>query len=501
MGQGSTSSTIGRICIRSAALLQVLRLTANVFSHIPPVQLERRLALNRWVVMSIGIAGASSTTSLWVVAIETLHLIARFCAAQSNSISHPYNSHSISVLSRLSRRYTQLDSLFYAVQAAVFAVCIARIHKRARFEIRAFSAAVARFYPSAVSRVVPSPTLSSRPSLQAHFQAIIGWFATPWWNVEHIKDITYATPEEILASGGPKIIPRLQLDILRKKNSHHNRPILIYIHGGAWLFGDKRLRTLPICHYFASTENWVVLNINYRMAPAFRLEDMLVDIKRAIRWARSNNHVHGGDSRFIAISGGSAGGHLCSLAALTANWPQFQPGFEDTDTTVQACLPWYPAVGHVYASAAWKRWFLEAIVQMKPRESLVRYDMGTDEWCDPMAVIHRMSTQERIARVPPFFVIEGTFDNIVEPRLVRAFVSELCKETKLPVGYLEVPGAHHAFDLSFSPKLIYALWAAGNAMETLYNTWLALNGSNQTILGTATFPNSAQTEEQIVVTD
>ena len=48
-----------------------------------------------------------------------------------------------------------------------------------------------------------------------------------------------------------------------------------------------------------------------------------------------------GDPDFIAITGGSAGGHLSSLAALTANDPTFQPGFEDVDTRVQAAVPFY----------------------------------------------------------------------------------------------------------------------------------------------------------------
>ena len=49
----------------------------------------------------------------------------------------------------------------------------------------------------------------------------------------------------------------------------------------------------------------------------------------------------GGDPEFVVITGGSAGGHLSSLAALTANDPQFQPEFEEADTRVQAAVPFY----------------------------------------------------------------------------------------------------------------------------------------------------------------
>ena len=66
-------------------------------------------------------------------------------------------------------------------------------------------------------------------------------------------------------------------------------------------------------------------------------------MKQALRWVRENIAEYGGDPGFVAITGGSAGGHLCALAALTANQPEFQPGFEEVDTTVQAAVPFYGA--------------------------------------------------------------------------------------------------------------------------------------------------------------
>ena len=64
-------------------------------------------------------------------------------------------------------------------------------------------------------------------------------------------------------------------------------------------------------------------------------------MKRALAWVKDNIADHGGDPDWVAITGGSAGGHLCSLAALTPNDPQFQPGFEDADTSVTAAVPFY----------------------------------------------------------------------------------------------------------------------------------------------------------------
>ena len=78
------------------------------------------------------------------------------------------------------------------------------------------------------------------------------------------------------------------------------------------------------------------VSINYRLSPRSTWPDHIVDVKHAIAWVQANIAEYARDPDFIAITGGSAGGHLSSLAALTANDPTFQPGFEDVDTRVQA---------------------------------------------------------------------------------------------------------------------------------------------------------------------
>ncbi len=81
--------------------------------------------------------------------------------------------------------------------------------------------------------------------------------------------------------------------------------------------------------------------INYRLSPRATWPAHIVDCKRAVAWVREHIAEYGGDPGFIAVSGGSAGGHLSSLLALTPNQPEWQPGFEDMDTSVDACLPFY----------------------------------------------------------------------------------------------------------------------------------------------------------------
>ena len=115
---------------------------------------------------------------------------------------------------------------------------------------------------------------------------------------------------------------------------------MVYIHGGAWIIGDKREQGKPMMYELVA-RGWVCVAINYRLSPKATWPDHIVDAKRAVAWVKEHIAEYGGDPSFVAVSGGSAGGHLCALLALSAGDPAYQPGFEDADTSVQACVPFY----------------------------------------------------------------------------------------------------------------------------------------------------------------
>lgn len=117
-------------------------------------------------------------------------------------------------------------------------------------------------------------------------------------------------------------------------------PVLFQIPGGAWTLGNKRGQAHPLMSHLAEL-GWICVAINYRHSPRNTWPAHIIDVKRALAWVKGHIAEYGGDPEFIAITGGSAGGHLSALAALTPNDPEFQPGFEDADTRVQAAVPFY----------------------------------------------------------------------------------------------------------------------------------------------------------------
>ena len=132
------------------------------------------------------------------------------------------------------------------------------------------------------------------------------------------------------------------LDIWRRPDLDRNgrAPVLLQVPGGGWTTGSQRGQAHPLMSHLAQL-GWVCVSINYRVSPRSTWPEHVIDVKQAIAWVKAHIAEYGADPDFIAITGGSAGGHLSSLAALTANDPNFQPGFEEADTRVQAAVPFY----------------------------------------------------------------------------------------------------------------------------------------------------------------
>jgi acetyl esterase/lipase len=178
----------------------------------------------------------------------------------------------------------------------------------------------------------------------------------------------------------------------------------------------------------------VCVSVNYRLGPHERWPAMIVDVKRAVAWVREHVAEYGGDPGFVAISGGSAGGHLASLAALTAGDPAFQPGFADADTTLAAAVPVYGV--HDFSV---DEHGLFALLEHKVIGTTHLDDADTWRQASPL---HRAVS----GGVPPFLVVHGSADTIVSVGQSRRFVRRL-REVGAEVRHAELPRAQHGFDM------------------------------------------------------
>jgi acetyl esterase/lipase len=242
----------------------------------------------------------------------------------------------------------------------------------------------------------------------------------------------------------------LRLDITSPADATpaDRRPGLVQIHGGGWVIGDKREQGLPLIKRMASN-GWVCFNVNYRLSPGATWPDHLVDCKAAVAWIREHAHEYGVDPDFLAVTGGSAGGHLSSLVALTAGDAALQPGFEAADCSVQAAVPFYGVfdfTDRLHSQVPEMRsWVLEPIVMKR------FFDEEPEAFAaaSPIDRIH--------PGAPPFFVIHGDKDTLAPVEDARYFVEQLASVSESPVFYAELPGAQHAFEIFSSPRARRAL--------------------------------------------
>ncbi|MBU1492645.1 MAG: alpha/beta hydrolase [Actinobacteria bacterium] len=247
-------------------------------------------------------------------------------------------------------------------------------------------------------------------------------YPAPPGSIEVVRDAGY----------GPD--PAHRLDRFSIAGGGGGRPVLLQVHGGGWTGGRRDQQARPLVHRMAAA-GWVVYSISYRLSPRATFPDHLVDVKRAIAWIRRHGREHGADPSFLAITGGSAGGQLAALAALTSDRLEYQPGFEDADTAVQACVPLYGVHDLLDRSGTRPKWpyLSRYVLKAEPAEQPALWDAAA-----PV----RAARSDR----PPFLIVHGSADSLVRPGESRRLAAALRAEGPVPVGLAEIPGATHGFD-------------------------------------------------------
>ena len=289
--------------------------------------------------------------------------------------------------------------------------------------------------------------------------------ATPWRRLArpfHFADDSVRVIRNLPYSEAGKR-GRLDLYLPAGEDAITDAPVLLQVHGGAWSVGEKEHQGRPLMNQMAA-KGWVCVAINYRLSPRDAWPAHIVDVKRAIAWVKDNIADHGGDPDYLAITGGSAGGHLTALAALTPGDPDFQPGFEDADTSVQAAVPFYGIYDFAGSTG------LANAIGM--RDTFLGPRVMQTTWADAPDTYEAASPILRITPdAPDFFVIHGELDSLVAVDQARMFVAELRRTSEKSVVYAELPGAQHAFDVFHSIRSAHAVRAVDRYLTWHWNTW------------------------------
>jgi acetyl esterase/lipase len=336
--------------------------------------------------------------------------------------------------------------------AATLAACalIATSHLRAMRARHAFDRALRSAFGEA------EPSRASEETRHWHAPALgIGQLALPF-PVRH-SEVTCTPNLEFCRVGAVRLL--LDVHRARRHPGPVPRPTFVYVHGGAWVIGHRRRQGLPILQHLAA-RGWTCFSVDYRLSPRATFPDHLVDVKRAIAWVREHAAEYGADPDFLVIGGNSAGGHLAALAALTANDPEYQPGFEAADTSVQACTAFYGVYDFLDRHGHWHHQGMLRLLErrvMKQKRSLALSEFNA---ASPIARVH--------PDAPPFLVVHGTHDSVCPVAEARSFAETLRAASRQPVVYAEVPGAQHAFEIFPSVRTAHALDGATRFLARVY---------------------------------
>lgn len=215
-------------------------------------------------------------------------------------------------------------------------------------------------------------------------------------------------------------------DLIVPDGNPNEIPLLVWIHGGAWCGGEKR-----ICNEFErfSCRGYAVLSIDYRFSQEAPFPAQLIDCKSAIRWARANAEKYGYNASQILVGGSSAGGHLAALLGVTNGQKDYDAGqYLTYSSEVQAVVDEFGPAELTTEKLPALEEALRALLGENPE---------TARLASPCCLVR--------GGEPPFLILHGTADDCVPIEQSRTLVAAL-KRAGSCVELLEISGGGHGFD-------------------------------------------------------
>jgi len=242
------------------------------------------------------------------------------------------------------------------------------------------------------------------------------------YGVRVVRDVRY----------GDARVPEHTLDIyLPDAPVRGPMPIVLYVHGGAFRLLSKESHWMMAVAF--ARRGYLVLNINYRLAPAHPFPAALHDVNRAWLWLLDNAARLGGDPDRIIVAGESAGANLVTSLAIESSYRRSEPyAFEVFERGVQpravvaACgIYELNDVERLTARTPMPRIVADWLLEMRDGYLGADY-MGRPDsvaLASPVSILERGEQPDR--PLPPFFMPVGGADPLVDDsrRMARALTA------------------------------------------------------------------------------
>jgi acetyl esterase/lipase len=233
----------------------------------------------------------------------------------------------------------------------------------------------------------------------------------------------------------PGFIPQVvDIYVPATKGPH---PLVLYIHGGGWVGGHTRhsgaLANFPAVLAALAAEGFTVASLEYRLSGEAKFPAQLQDAKASLRFLGEHAARYRIDPSRVGIWGGSAGGHLTALAALTCKDTGLDPA-AGKDLCASAAVTWY-GVFDFAALATGREGGVDGAAE-RLMGCAARCDAGTYALASPVTYAD--------AKDPPFLLIHGTDDKVV-PIAQSRLGEEKLRAAGVPVESIYIPGVDHSF--------------------------------------------------------
>ncbi len=248
-------------------------------------------------------------------------------------------------------------------------------------------------------------------------------------------------------------------DIYRPKVSRGPLPIVLYVHGGGFRILSKDSHWIMALMF--ARRGYLVVNINYRLAPEHPFPAALEDCATAYEWVKEHAAEYGGDLSRLVLAGESAGANLVTAMTIAATYERPEPFAKRIFATGLVPKVTLPACGifQVTDVARFGRrrrlppWLLDRLGEVETAYLPTDPPTHGYDLVDPVVFLERGEKPTR--PLPSFFLPCGTKDPLLDDtRRLAAALSSLGVKNEMQL-YLGEPHAFHAFVWRQNAK---ALW-------------------------------------------
>lgn len=243
--------------------------------------------------------------------------------------------------------------------------------------------------------------------------------------VERHDDIRFADP------GGVELLLNLHMP-----KGVKNPPLVMFIHGGSWMNGDRSRCRLD----WVAQHGYAVASIEYRLSSEALFPAQIHDCKGALRWLRAHQAEYGYDASKVVVAGTSAGGHLAALMGTSGDVAELEgdtAGHGDQSSRVQGVIDYYGPSDFV------KRSENQPSKTDDPEGGVYRLIGGPVkknlEAARVASPVTHLSTDD-----PPFLILHGDADKTVFLDQSE-LLARLCKDMGIDVQFHIEPGGGHGF--------------------------------------------------------